>query len=155
MVKFAKFYDALLENLLIVLFTGMIILMFTEVVARHVFNNPIIWSEELGRMIFIYCVFLGASVAFLRKSHIAVDYFTQFMPPSLKWPAEVTVNLLVIAVLLFVLYYGFQWAWKSFDEPAYSIDFVNLGWSYLAVPLGALTMLVNLFRSLFRKDQVN
>jgi len=155
MAKFAKFYDTLLENVLIFLFTGMILLMFTEVVARHVFNSPIIWSEELGRMIFIYCVFLGASVAFLRKSHIAVDYFTQLMPPGFRWPAEVTVNLLVIATLLFVLYHGFHWAWESFDEPAYSIDFVNLGWSYMAVPLGALTMLVNLFRSLFQKDKTD
>ncbi|MGD8563796.1 MAG: TRAP transporter small permease [Desulfarculaceae bacterium] len=152
MTKLVKAYDFILETLLALLFSGMILLMFTEVVARHVFNSPIIWSEELGRMMFIYCVFLGAALAFLSKSHIAVDYFSQLMPAKLRVPTEMLVNILLLALLVFLVIKGYQFALGSFDEPAYSIPYVNLGWAYLAVPLGALVMFINLARAMLRKD---
>ena len=151
MTKIIKVYDFILTNILVLLFSGMILLMFTEVVARHVFNSPIIWSEELGRMVFIYCVFLGAAFAFLNKSHIAVDYFSQLMPAKLRTPTEVVVTVLLMAVLVFLAVTGFRFAAGSFNEPAYSIPYVNLGWAYLAVPLGAVAMFINLTRVLFRK----
>jgi len=147
-----KIYDYAMEMILIVLFSAMIILMFSEVVARHVLNSPIIWSEELGRMLFIWCIFLGGALAVSKKSHIAVDYFTQFIPTRLGARVAVLVNFLVMAALVFVLIMGTQFAAMNFGIHAYSIPFVNLGWAYLAVPFGALTMFVNLLRVVFQKS---
>lgn len=152
LVRIERIYDYAMETILVVLFSVMIILMFSEVVARHVLNSPIIWSEELGRMLFIWCVFLGAALAFSKESHITVDYFTQFIPTRLKVPLIVLVNFLVMAALVFVFIMGTQFAARNFGVPAYSIPFVNLGWAYLAIPLGALTMLVNLLRALTQKS---
>ena len=150
--KLLRIYDLLLQTLLIFLFSSMIILTFSEVIARHVLNRPIIWSEELGRMLFIWCVFLGAALAFLRKNHITIDYFTHFIPRNLIRPVSIAIDILVIVTLVFVLILGTEFAAANFNTPAYSIPFVNLGWAYAAVPLGALTMAINLLRTIFSDD---
>lgn len=149
MTRFFRIYDSIFEVALVAIFCAMIMLMFSEVIARHVFNNPIIWSEELGRMLFIWSVFLGASLGFLRKSHITIDYFSQYIPPILVLPVSLLINALVLATLIFVFLTGTQFAVRNFGVPAYSIPFVNLGWAYAAVPLGALTMMLNLLRTIF------
>ena len=100
-------------------------------------------------MLFIWCVFLGAALAFLRKSHISIDYFTQFMPKNLIGPVSFVINFLVMGSLILVFILGTEFAAANFDTPAYSIPFVNLGWAYVAVPLGAFTMLINLLRTTF------
>ena len=53
-------------------------------------------------------------------------------------------------ILVFVL--GTKFAAANFDTPAYSIPFVNLGWAYVAVPFGALTMAVNLLRTILNNE---
>ena len=151
LTKVIAFYDHSMETILVILFSVMIVLMFSEVVARHVLNSPIIWSEELGRMLFIWCVYLGAAIAFSRKSHITVDYFTQFLPANLKGPMIIFVNILVMVALVFVVIMGTRFAAMSFTTPAYSIPFVKLGWAYMAVPFGALTMFINLLRTFAQK----
>lgn len=150
--KLLKIYDLLLERLLIFLFSSMIILMFSEVIARHVLNRPIIWSEELGRMLFIWCVFLGAALAFLRKNHITIDYFTNFIPSNLIGPISIAIDILVMGTLIFVFILGTKYAAANFNTPAYSIPVINLGWAYMAVPVGALTMAVNLLRTIFSDE---
>jgi len=144
--KILNIYDKLLQKLVIILFSIMIILAFSEVIARHVFSRPIIWSEELGRMLFIWCVFLGSALAFSRNSHITIDYFTNFIPIKLLRPIAISMNILVMATLIFVLILGTKFAAANFGTPAYSIPFVNLGWAYVAVPLGTFTMAINLLR---------
>jgi TRAP-type C4-dicarboxylate transport system permease small subunit len=128
--------------------------MFSEVIARHVLNRPIIWSEELGRMIFIWCVFLGGALAFLKKQHITIDYFTNLIPPKLTGLVSIVIDFLVMATMIFVFVLGTKFAADNFDTPAYSIPFVNLGWAYVAVPLGAITMVVNILRNIFSKKVI-
>lgn len=147
--KLLIFYDRLLEKILILLFSSMIMLMFSEVIARHVLNRPIIWSEELGRMLFIWCVFLGAALAFLKKQHITIDYFSNFIPKNLTGLVSIVIDFLVMSTMIFVFVLGTKFAADNFDTPAYSIPFINLGWAYVAVPLGALTMAVNILRNMF------
>ena len=155
LAKLLIIYDRLLEKILIVLFSSMIILMFSEVIARHVFNRPIIWSEELGRMMFIWCVFLGAALAFLKKQHITIDYFTNFIPPKMIGPVSIVIDFLVMVTLTVVFVLGTKFAADNFDTPAYSIPFINLGWAYVAVPLGALTMAVNILRNIFNGKNID
>jgi len=100
-------------------------------------------------MLFIWCVFLGAALAFLRKNHITIDYFTNFIPSGLIGPISIVIDILVMGTLIFVFLLGTKFAAANFDTPAYSIPFVNLGWAYVAVPLGAITMAVNLLRTHF------
>ena len=55
---------------------------FAGVVARFVFNAPIIWVEEVARLILIVLTFVGSAVALLRGEHVAVSAFRDRLPPA-------------------------------------------------------------------------
>src|ERR1700680_568452 len=47
-----------------------IIVLFTGVSARYLFQKPIIWSDELASILFLWLAMLGAVVAFQRGEHM-------------------------------------------------------------------------------------
>ena len=47
-----------------------IVILFAGVVARYVFHQPLIWSDELASMLFLWLAMLGAVMALRRDEHM-------------------------------------------------------------------------------------
>ena len=52
------------------LVTAEIVILFAGVVARYVLHAPLIWSDELASILFLWLAMLGAVVAFRRSEHM-------------------------------------------------------------------------------------
>lgn len=77
--KIAFGYDRLEEYLLIGSLVFSVLLIFFQVVMRTVFHNSLSWSEELSRYIFIWQIWLGASIALKEDEHINVTLIYNFV----------------------------------------------------------------------------
>jgi TRAP-type transport system small permease protein len=60
----------LIEVLCVLLLLLLLGLVSLQVVMRYVFSAPLVWSEELARMVFVYLTFVGAGLAFLRGENL-------------------------------------------------------------------------------------
>src|SRR4051812_32729830 len=49
-----------------------IVILFAGVVARYGLHRPLIWSDELASILFLWLAMLGAAVAFPRAEHMRV-----------------------------------------------------------------------------------
>src|ERR1700682_2504780 len=49
-----------------------IVILFAGVVARYGLHQPLIWSDELASILFLWLAMLGAAVAFRRAEHMRV-----------------------------------------------------------------------------------
>ena len=47
-----------------------IVILFAGVVARYGLRQPLIWSDELASILFLWLAMLGAAVAFRRSEHM-------------------------------------------------------------------------------------
>lgn len=70
------------EAFLAFLLAGMVIVTFTQVVARYVFNSGAIWALELTTFLFAWLVILGISYGIRVHSHIGVDALVKLFPPA-------------------------------------------------------------------------
>ena len=61
--RIGNIYNNLEEYLLVVSLVINVLLVFLQVIMRTVFKNSLTWSEELSRYIFIWQIWLGASIA--------------------------------------------------------------------------------------------
>src|SRR5882672_12708275 len=52
-----------------------IAVLFTGVVARYVFHRPIVWSDELASILFLWLAMLGATIALRHNSHMRLTLF--------------------------------------------------------------------------------
>src|SRR4051812_20110366 len=59
-----------------------IVVLFLGVVSRYVFHNPIIWSDELASILFIWLAMLGSVVAFSRAEHMRMTALVAICGPE-------------------------------------------------------------------------
>src|SRR3981189_3988278 len=64
------FLGMLVEIPAALLVVAEIVLLFAGVVARYGLHRPLIWSDELASILFLWLAMLGAAVAFRRGEHM-------------------------------------------------------------------------------------
>jgi len=125
-----------------------VFLLLVGVISRYVFRAPIIWSDELASIIFLWLAMLGAAVALQRGKHMRLSYAVGRLPPALRSVAE------VLAIGLPVLFVACTFAAAlDYAEDQSFIETPALGWSGLiraaALPTGlALIALAGLVQIL-------
>lgn len=67
MRKLLRWFDLVIDFLMIGCSIGFVTLAFAQVVCRFLLNSSLTWSEELCRYLFVEMVFLGAGVCILEK----------------------------------------------------------------------------------------
>ena len=84
-VKFLKWMDDYLEEfVLIVLLIIMTCSSGLQVVMRYVFNNSLVWSEEVSKYAFIWSGFLSIGYCIKKGLSIKIDILIQLFPPKLQ-----------------------------------------------------------------------
>jgi tripartite ATP-independent transporter DctM subunit len=118
-----------------------VFLLLIGVLSRYVFQSPIIWSDELASIIFLWLAMFGAALALQRGQHMRLSYIVGRLPASVRAVAEVLA--LGLPVLFVVL--TFSAALDYADDQSF-IETPALGWSGLiraaALPVGLLLIAV-------------
>jgi TRAP-type C4-dicarboxylate transport system permease small subunit len=73
MNRLIHWYFKTLEVIIVVCLAAMCLMVFGNVVLRHLFESGINISEELSRFMFIWITFLGAIVAMREGGHLGMD----------------------------------------------------------------------------------
>ncbi|WP_244563900.1 TRAP transporter small permease [Ensifer aridi] len=79
---------------LLVLFE--ILLLFSAVAARYVFHVPLVWSDELAPISFLWLAMLGSAVAFQRQEHMRMTALVT----ALKGETRASLNWFLVAAAL-------------------------------------------------------
>lgn len=97
MEKLDRFLHKFLLWAIAALIFTMMVVTFSQVVARYALANSLSWSEEVGRYIFVWITFLGMAAAFQSRAHVALDFLVGLLParPS---KALTIFNALLVAV---------------------------------------------------------
>src|SRR5213592_2286582 len=59
-----------------------IVILFAGVVARYGLHRPLIWSDELASILFLWLAMLGAAVAFRRAEHMRMSTLVARASPA-------------------------------------------------------------------------
>ena len=78
----------------------MVALVFIQVIMRYIFNNSLSWSEELVRYIFIWQIWLGASVGAKNNDHIRIEIFSNKLKQKPREALEIVINLMIFVFYL-------------------------------------------------------
>ena len=119
-------------------------LVFMNVVSRYIFNHSIIWAEEVSQYLMVWVAFLGAGLALRQGRHVAVEILQDRLPPTARRMTRHLVALLLIVFMGILTVLGFQFAHFAWDQETPVLN-IPLGIPYLAVPIGALLLVIHLF----------
>ncbi|MEN9417369.1 MAG: putative small permease component [Pseudomonadota bacterium] len=131
------------QALIIGLMAVMAVLVFVNVVSRYLFNQSIIWVEELTQYQMIWITYLGAGLALREGRHVAVDTLQDLLPET---PRRILRTLVAAAIALFMLVVtvlGVQIALFTWNQETPVMN-VPAGLPYLGVPIGTAMCLLHL-----------
>lgn len=122
---------------LAVLFAALILVVFTQVVARNILQVPMIWTLDMAQLLFSWCVFLGAALAFRQGQHYVVDIW----PPTGRLTIlPVIIPVIASAIVIYVL----VWNGALMSQIGLNRTSPTLGisefWFFVPIPLGGLCM---------------
>ena len=61
-----------------------VFLLLANVLARYVFNRPLVWGDELASILFVWLCVLGAVLAMRRNEHMRLTALISRMPPQVR-----------------------------------------------------------------------
>ncbi|WP_366554580.1 TRAP transporter small permease [Aquibaculum sediminis] len=141
LARFCSASEAVSVRLLGLLLAGMVLIMLVAVWTRYVANAPLVWTEQVNRILFVWTTFLGAAVLYRRSGHIAIDFFVELLPPALRRTVQALNALLLLVLFLVLLVYGWNLAWANLSQTFGALD-ISPSTFYFAAPVSAALMLV-------------
>ncbi|MFP4482028.1 MAG: TRAP transporter small permease [Thermovirgaceae bacterium] len=133
-----------------------VVLIFSQVVMRYVFQNSLYWSEELARFVFLWFSWIGTSFAVREGAHLKVSMIADRLGGKAKSMLELMSLGIWLAFSIFLAFQG--WKITSFiasmgqTSPAL---YIPMYLTYASVPTGSALMAARLLLELkkFLKGQ--
>jgi tripartite ATP-independent transporter DctM subunit len=124
-----------------ILVVAEIVVLFAGVVARYVLHAPLIWSDELASMLFLWLAMLGAVVAFRRSEHMRMTALVASAGPRLRAYLDLVAIAAALAFLLLIVHPAYEYASDEgvITTPALQI---SNAWRAAALPIGTCLMAV-------------
>lgn len=85
-------------------------ILFAGVAARYVFHVPLVWSDELASILFIWLAMLGSAVAFHDNGHMRMTVLVASAAPSRRALLEALGVMTPLVFLVAVLPFAYQYA---------------------------------------------
>jgi TRAP-type C4-dicarboxylate transport system permease small subunit len=126
---------------------------FAQVITRYLLDDPLIWSEEAARYLFVWVSMIGAALAIRQGGHFGLDLLIRRMP-KLKPILAPIVTFVVVAFLVILLKTGMDETRLAAMQFAMTFP-MRMQWAYLALPVGAGLMLFHIAVQVIRAPVVH
>ena len=131
--------DRILSAAIAVALLGIFFLNMYQVIGRYLFGVGAVWIPDLTRLLFIWMVFLGTVLMYLRRRHLVIDFVQVRMPADIRRLTESVISASMLALSLILARVGWRIAMIRMDIPYTGLE-IPTGVAYLAVPLAGLLL---------------
>ncbi|WP_315784149.1 MULTISPECIES: TRAP transporter large permease subunit [unclassified Bradyrhizobium] len=125
-----------------------ILILGAGVVARYVLHAPLVWSDELASILFLWLSMLGAAIALRRGEHMRMTGIVARVSPATRALLEAVAMTASIALLLLILPHALDYASDERFIVTPALEIAS-AWRAAAIPAGiTLMLLAAMFRLL-------
>src|SRR3954449_12545154 len=118
-----------------------IVVLLAGILARYVFHKPIVWSDELAALLFLWLAMLGSVIAFQRGEHMRMTAVVGMLKPRARAFLDVVAVAAALAFLLLVLHPAYEFAADEVYVTTPALEIPN-AWRAAALPVGIVLMLL-------------
>lgn len=126
-----------------------VVLLLMGVISRYVLHKPLVWSDELASILFLWLAMLGSIIAFQRGEHMRMTAIVGKLEPRGRAFLDLVAIAAGIAFLAFVVHPAYEFAQDEVFVRTPAMDIVN-AWRAAALPIGLGLMLLVGLLQIFR-----
>jgi TRAP-type C4-dicarboxylate transport system permease small subunit len=134
-----RWIDRVVDGAAIAAFAGMFACVLAQVGFRYFLGDPLVWSDELARYLFVWASFLGWIIAARRRSHLSIDTAVARLSPRGRAALRLVGAAVGVAFAAVLVFYGWRITQRNLDVDTTTL-FFPMGVVYAIVPLAALAV---------------
>jgi TRAP-type C4-dicarboxylate transport system permease small subunit len=120
--RFLRALDRLAGLAIVVSMVGMVLVVSSQVFMRYVLNSSIDWAEDIGRLFFVWAMFLAIPVGVGQGAHIAIELLTQYLSPATQRLMLRVTSIACAGMMLVVAHYSIELVRQQWDEYMTTVD---------------------------------
>lgn len=147
MSRINKIYDKINkfnEYFIIALMAAMCMVLLVQVISRYIFSNPLTWSEELARYMFVWMALLGSAWCGRGHIHVRMTAVVNMFPAAVIRVLQVAMSLMIALTCFYLFPHACEIFMKQSRLKAVTLG-VSLGIEYIAAPVGIFMIAVQWF----------
>lgn len=137
--------DKLVTGLLLAAVAVMVGVVSAQVGLRYGLNLSIDWADEVGRLAFVWSIFLAIPLGVRQGAHIGIDVVADKLPPALRAVLKRLAAAMSALMMAVIAWAAFGVAREQWDELMSTLDW-SVGWFIVPVGIGALLSALHLIR---------
>ena len=147
--KLNKALGTLVEIPAALLVLAEVVVLLMGVTSRYVLHQPLVWSDELASILFLWLAMLGSIIAFQRGEHMRMTAIVGKLEPRGRAVLDLVAIAAGIAFLAFVVHPAYEFAQDEVSVTTPAMGIVN-SWRAAALPIGLGLMLLVGLVQIFR-----
>ena len=145
----ADFIDRLVRGILALLFAGLIAVVAFQIAARNILLISAPWSLDVAQLLFSWCIFLGAGLAFRYREHYTVNLWPAHSPLDII--PGIAAFLASVAVIFVLIRHGIAMSGIGLNRLSLSLN-ISEFWFYLPIPVCGFLMALFQFEKLTKGE---
>jgi len=137
--------DQFVTGMLLLAVAVMVGVVSAQVGLRYGFNRSIDWADEIGRLAFVWAIFLAIPLGVRQGAHIGIDLVIDKMPLPVASAFRRAAAALCAGLMFIVAWAALGVAREQWDELMATVDW-SVGWFIVPVGIGALLSALHLTR---------
>lgn len=126
--------ETAIDWLSVFLLSGIFVLGIAQVFWRWILRDPIVWSEELIQLTYVWICYLGWTIAERKDSHIRITAVSNLLPTGAQKYLQIFNHILCIVFSVLVVYFGIQLVGAGLKRTAVSFP-LNYAVVYVMGPI--------------------
>jgi TRAP-type C4-dicarboxylate transport system permease small subunit len=141
------------ETICAVTFLLFVILSNVQVITRYILppDYTIVWTEEIARYLFIWCMYIGISWCIKDDSHLKVDMIKLVISPKAHRALEIVISLVIVAFSAVMIFYGYKIFQKQLTfGQTLAASGLPMWLVYLCFPVSAVLVIARSIQRIFK-----
>jgi len=132
MARINSIMETMAGWLLAALFAALIGVVALQVLARNILAMPMIWTLDVAQLLFAWCIFVGAGIAFRKGTHYVVDLWPAKGPVT--WIPATTSFVAAVVVVCILIRNGIDMADIMSRRKSQTMG-ISLAWYFAPFPI--------------------
>lgn len=141
MTRAMDWLEALIRWTVVLMLAVMVASIGSQVFARYLFHQSLYWTEELGRHVMVWMIFLASVICVRRGHHLSITLLKERVKPH-KQALMQLVGAVILAYFFYMMVvHGWSLTQKTMVQRSSALHY-PMGYVYAALPVSGLLMFI-------------
>jgi TRAP-type transport system small permease protein len=141
MTRFLDMLEIIIRWTVVFLLVIMVVAIGSQVFARYIFQQSLYWTEELGRHVMIWMIFLASVLCVRRGLHLSITLLQQKLKPEKQLVMQIIGSVVLAFFFSWMVVHGWTLTQKTMVQRSSAIHY-PMGLVYAALPVSGLLMFI-------------